>query len=123
MKRISVPEDGVETLFGSYDENLKHFESIFNVRIRTQGHEILAEGDSPGPENVERVVNQLSSLSRDGYKVSTADVKTAADLVAQLRRSFVELLLLSISSVASQLEMLLLSLEHLLDCYIRSLRQ
>ena len=83
MKRISVPEDGVETLFGSYDENLKHFESIFNVRIRTQGHEILAEGDSPGPENVERVVSQLSSLSRDGYKVSTADVKTAADLVAQ----------------------------------------
>jgi phosphate starvation-inducible PhoH-like protein len=83
LKRISVPEDGVETLFGSYDENLKHFESIFNVRIRTQGHEILAEGDSPGPENVERVVNQLSTLSRDGYKVSTADVKTAADLVAQ----------------------------------------
>jgi phosphate starvation-inducible PhoH-like protein len=83
LKRISVPEDGVETLFGSYDENLKHFESIFNVRIRTQGHEILAEGDSPGPENVERVVNQLASLSRDGYKVSPADVKTAADLVAQ----------------------------------------
>ena len=84
MKRsISVPEDSVETLFGSYDENLKHFESTFNVRIRTQGHEILAEGDPPGPENVERVVNQLSSLSRDGYKLTTTDVKTAADLVAQ----------------------------------------
>jgi phosphate starvation-inducible protein PhoH and related proteins len=83
LKRITVPEEGVETLFGSYDENLKHFESIFNVRIRTQGHEILADGDSPGPENVERVVSQLSSLSRDGYKVSAADVKTAADLVAQ----------------------------------------
>ncbi len=83
MKRISVPEDGVETLFGSYDENLKHFESLFNVRIRTQGHELLVDGDSPGPENVERVVNQLSALIRDGYKLSTADVKTAADLVAQ----------------------------------------
>jgi phosphate starvation-inducible protein PhoH and related proteins len=84
LKRsISVPENSVETLFGSYDENLKHFESTFNVRIRTQGHEILAEGDPPGPENVERVVNQLSSLSRDGYKVTTTDVKTAADLVAQ----------------------------------------
>jgi phosphate starvation-inducible PhoH-like protein len=83
LKRISVPEDGVETLFGSYDENLKHFESLFNVRIRTQGHDILAEGESPGPENVERVVNQLSSLTRDGYKLSAADVKTAADLVAQ----------------------------------------
>jgi len=84
LKRtISVPEDSVETLFGAYDENLKHFESTFNVRIRTQGHEILAEGDPPGPENVARVVNQLSSLSRDGYKVTTTDVKTAADLVAQ----------------------------------------
>ena len=83
MKRISVPEEGVETLFGSYDENLKHFESLFNVRIRTQGHEILADGDSPGPENVERVLSQLSALARDGYKLSAADVKTAADLVAQ----------------------------------------
>ena len=83
MKRISVPEEGAETLFGSYDENLKHFESLFNVRIRTQGHEILADGDSPGPENVERVVSQLALLIRDGYKLSAADVKTAADLVAQ----------------------------------------
>ena len=37
MKRITVPEEGIETLFGSYDENLKHLESVFNVRIRTQG--------------------------------------------------------------------------------------
>src|SRR6478672_4140802 len=82
-KRITVPEDGVETLFGSYDENLKHLESLFGVRIRTQGHELLVEGDAPGPENVDRVVNQLSSLMREGYKLSNADVKTASDLVAQ----------------------------------------
>src|SRR5262245_54523743 len=83
MKRIIVPEEGIETLFGSYDENLKHLESLFNVRIRTQGHELLVDGDTPGPENVDRVVGQLSSLMRDGYKLSNADVKTASDLVAQ----------------------------------------
>jgi phosphate starvation-inducible protein PhoH and related proteins len=82
-KRITVPEDGVETLFGSYDENLKHLESLFGVRIRTQGHELLVEGDAPGPENVDRVVNQLSSLMREGYKLSNADVRTASDLVAR----------------------------------------
>ena len=49
-KRITVPEEGIETLFGSYDENLKHLESLFNVRIRTQGHELLVDGESPGPE-------------------------------------------------------------------------
>jgi phosphate starvation-inducible protein PhoH and related proteins len=83
MKRISVPEEGIETLFGSYDENLKHLESLFNVRIRTQGHDLLVEGDSPDLERVDRVVGQLGSLLREGYKLSNADVKTASDLVAQ----------------------------------------
>src|ERR1700681_1924686 len=83
MKRITVPEEGIETLFGSYDENLKHLESLFNVRIRTQGHELLVDGEPPDLERVDRVVGQLSSLMRDGYKLSNTDVKTASDLVAQ----------------------------------------
>jgi phosphate starvation-inducible protein PhoH and related proteins len=83
MKRITVPEEGIETLFGSYDENLKHLESLFNVRIRTQGHELLVDGNTPDLERVDRVVGQLSSLMRDGYKLSIADVKTASALVAQ----------------------------------------
>ncbi len=83
MKRITVPEEGIETLFGSYDENLKHLESLFNVRIRTQGHELLVDGEPPDLERVDRIVGQLSALMRDGYKLSNADVKTASDLVAQ----------------------------------------
>src|SRR6185295_19656535 len=83
MKRIIVPEEGIETLFGSYDENLKHLESLFNVRIRTQGHDLLVEGESPDLDKVNRIVDQLSSLMRDGYKLSKSDVKTASDLVAQ----------------------------------------
>src|SRR2546426_6586684 len=83
MKRITIPEEGIETLFGSYDENLKHLESLFNVRIRTQGHDLLVEGESPNLDKVDRVVGQLSSLMRDGFKLSNSDVKTAGDLVAQ----------------------------------------
>jgi phosphate starvation-inducible PhoH-like protein len=83
MKRIAVPEEGIETLFGSYDENLKHLESRFNVSIRTQGHELLVEGSPPDLERVDRVVNQLSALMKDGYKLSHGDVKTASDLMAQ----------------------------------------
>src|SRR5437763_2753716 len=83
MKRITVPEEGIEPLFGSYDENLKHLEALFNVRIRTQGHELLVDGASPDLDRVDRVVGQLSSLVRDGYKLSNADVKTASDLIAQ----------------------------------------
>jgi phosphate starvation-inducible PhoH-like protein len=82
VKRI-VLENSVETVFGSYDENLKHFESVFNVRIRTQGHELVVEGESPGPENVDRVVGQVTALLREGFPLGAADVRTASDLVAR----------------------------------------
>jgi phosphate starvation-inducible PhoH-like protein len=83
MKKIAVPEEGIETLFGSYDENLKHLESQFGVRIRTQGHELMVEGDAAAVGRVNSIIEQLTALMRDGYKLSTGDVKTAADLVAQ----------------------------------------
>jgi phosphate starvation-inducible protein PhoH and related proteins len=83
MKRITVPEEGIETLFGSYDENLKRLESLFSVKIRTQGNDLLIEGESASVDKVDRVVSQLASLIRDGFKLSNTDVKTAGDLVSQ----------------------------------------
>ncbi len=83
MRKISVPEEGIETLFGSYDENLRQLESAFGVRIRTQGHDLLIEGAPADEARVERTVTQLSSLLREGYRVSNGDVKTAAQLVAE----------------------------------------
>ena len=82
-KRITVPEEGVSTLFGAYDENLRHFESVFGVRIRTQGSELIVDGAAGAADQVERVVQQLSALMREGYKLANGDVKTAADLVAR----------------------------------------
>jgi phosphate starvation-inducible PhoH-like protein len=82
-RRILVPEEGIETLFGPYDENLKRLESLFAVRIRTQGHELVVEGEQAGIDQTDHVVSQLASLMRDGYKLSGTDVKTAGDLVAQ----------------------------------------
>jgi phosphate starvation-inducible protein PhoH and related proteins len=83
VRRISVPEEGIATLFGSYDENLKHLESLFHVRIRTQGHDLIVDGEDPGPERVDRVVGQLSALVKDGYKLSNSDVKTASEMFAR----------------------------------------
>ncbi len=83
MRRITVPEDAVPTLFGTYDENLKHFESVLGVRIRTQGNELVVDGDNGGPDKLNQVINQLAALMREGYTVSNADVKTAAELVAR----------------------------------------
>ena len=83
MRKIAVPEEGMETLFGSYDENLRFLESLLNVTIRTQGHDLLVDGDPLATAKVERVVNGLASLAREGYRIANGDVKTAAQLVAE----------------------------------------
>ena len=83
MRKIALPEQGAETLFGTYDENLKHLESLFNVRIRTSGQELVVEGESGDVVRAERVLDQLSSLMRGGYRLAKGDVRTASQLVAQ----------------------------------------
>jgi phosphate starvation-inducible PhoH-like protein len=82
MKKIAVPEEGLAALFGTYDENLKQLESVFGVRIRTQGNELTVEGDPSGVARTERTLTQLSGLMADGYRLANGDVKTAAQLVA-----------------------------------------
>jgi len=95
MRKIAVPEEGIETLFGSCDENLRFLESLLNVSIRTQGQDLLVEGDPVSAEKVERLVSGLASLAREGYRIANGDVKIAAQLVSddagvQLRDYFLK---------------------------------
>jgi phosphate starvation-inducible protein PhoH and related proteins len=83
MRKIAVPDEGVETFFGAYDENLRHLETLFDVRIRTDGHGLLVEGEPANVDKVERVVDQIGALMREGYKFARGEVQTAASLVAE----------------------------------------
>lgn len=83
MRKIVVPDDGIETFFGSYDENLRSLETLFKVRIRTDGHELLVEGEPSDVDRIERVVGQFASLMREGYRFGKGEVKAAAQLASQ----------------------------------------
>ena len=81
MKKIALPQEGIETLYGAHDGNLKHIESLLNVEIRTQGDELIVEGEKSAEQRVERIFDQLSSLIATGYELKNGDVKTAAQLL------------------------------------------
>jgi phosphate starvation-inducible PhoH-like protein len=83
MRKIQIPEEGAESLFGTYDENLKQLESQFGVRIRTTGKELIVEGEPADVARAEKVLDQLAGLMRGGYRLAKGDVKTAAQLVSQ----------------------------------------
>ena len=81
MKKIPVPQEGIETLYGPHDANLKHIESLMDVEIRTQGDELIVEGTRSSEQRVEQLFDQLARLRDSGYELASADVKTAAELV------------------------------------------
>ena len=83
IRKVQIPDEGAESLFGTYDENLKHLESQFGVRIRTTGQELIVEGEAADVARAEKVLDQLAGLMRGGYRLGKGDVRTAAQLVAQ----------------------------------------
>ena len=67
-RTIALPDDSVEALFGSYDENLSSSSRLFNVRmIRTQGHDLHGRRGRgrPWPAS-SSVVEQLLALHAGG---------------------------------------------------------
>ena len=78
-----MPDDGIETLFGSFDENLRHLESALGVTLKTRGHDVVIEGSSESLTRAERVFQQLGDLLRGGYRFARGDVRTAAQLLTQ----------------------------------------
>ncbi|KAF0249523.1 MAG: phosphate starvation-inducible protein PhoH, partial [bacterium] len=46
MKKLVLPEKGLDVLLGPYDENIKYLESLLDVSIGIRGNEITLDGSS-----------------------------------------------------------------------------
>ena len=83
IRRMALPDEGLETLFGPFDENLRSLESALNVTLKTSGHDLVMEGDSRRARTRGAGLRQLAALLREGYRFARGDVKTAAQLLLQ----------------------------------------
>jgi phosphate starvation-inducible PhoH-like protein len=83
MKKVAVPDRGAEALFGTHDENLRFLEESLGVRIKSQGSELMVEGQERGEETVVEIFDQLAGLMKDGYAVGAGDVRLAAQLLSR----------------------------------------
>jgi len=83
MRKIALPADGIEALYGAHDANLKHIGSLLNVDIRTQGSELTVQGKPADEERAQRLFDQLRALMDEGYALANGDVKTAAQLLVE----------------------------------------
>jgi phosphate starvation-inducible PhoH-like protein len=81
MKRIVLPQAGLEALYGAHDANLKQIEALLRVSIRTHGEELIVTGDAPNELRAAQLFDQLTAVMAEGYTLTNGDVRTAAQLV------------------------------------------
>ncbi len=83
MTQVLVAEEGIPTLFGTRDANLRHIEEAFEVSLSARGNKIQIEGKSDRRALVERLLVQLSALLERGYRLEPEDVDTAVRVVKE----------------------------------------
>ena len=80
-----MPEPGIRTLFGPYDENIKFLESLLDVRINLRGDELSVEGDEQDANLVEGILEDFASMFEEGKRMSSEEVKLAFKQIAEDR--------------------------------------
>jgi len=83
---------GIESLFGTRDENIRLLESELNLRTRLlDGESLEIEGDEPQVRRAERILEDYVSLVKEGHTFSNGDLNSymrvvTADPNVSLRR-------------------------------------
>jgi len=81
MEKLLVSEEGIATLFGSFDRNLKTIEDAFQVNISARGANVFIEGEPEQVARVESLLRQLSGLVQEGYPLKQADFRACLNLL------------------------------------------
>jgi phosphate starvation-inducible protein PhoH and related proteins len=74
---MTLSEEGVTTLFGNYDENLKLIEEAFGVTVSARGNEVLVQGPEEGVVAAEKLIRQMEELLDRGRPVKKSDLLTS----------------------------------------------
>ncbi|HEX8723607.1 MAG TPA: PhoH family protein [Pyrinomonadaceae bacterium] len=85
MKKIELPPRAVETLFGVHDQNIKHLESLLDVRVDARGQDLTLDGDPADVETAERIIEDFSALFREGKTFTDKELREAFAQIAEDR--------------------------------------
>ena len=69
MARLTLAEEGLETVFGIQDQHLKRLERAFGVRIAARGNTLSVDGEPSAVAVVEKLLAELSELGAQGFRL------------------------------------------------------
>jgi phosphate starvation-inducible PhoH-like protein len=83
MTQVTLAEEGLDTLFGTHDENLRRIERTFDVNLTARGNELHILGDPARVQAVERLLSGLTAVTERGYRFRAGDVQTAIRVASE----------------------------------------
>jgi phosphate starvation-inducible PhoH-like protein len=83
MRRTVQIAGGVESLFGTLDENVKLLESALHVTTHLQDDHLAVEGEALQVERAIRLINEYNQLVREGRRMNHGDVKAMISVATQ----------------------------------------
>ncbi|HTQ78777.1 MAG TPA: PhoH family protein, partial [Thermoanaerobaculia bacterium] len=84
MTQVTLAEEGLDTLFGTHDENLRRIERTFDITVTARGNELNLEGDPARVATVEHLLNELRNVHERGYRFRPGDVQTAIRVISEV---------------------------------------
>ena len=73
---LTLNEEGVTTLFGVHDENLRMIETAFHVKISARGSEVFVQGSADDVAATEKLLGEMQELLDQGYPLKKSDIFT-----------------------------------------------
>ncbi len=84
-RKLDLPAQGLNTLFGVQDQNIKFLESLLDVRIGVRGNELLIDGEPNDIATVEQILNDFRDVFAEGNSFSDKELKDAFKQIAEDR--------------------------------------
>jgi Phosphate starvation-inducible protein PhoH, predicted ATPase len=85
LRKLELPPQGLNTLFGVQDQNIKYLETLLDVSIGARGNELLLDGDPADIDTVEEILRDFGKLFAEGQTFTDNELKDAFKQIAEDR--------------------------------------
>jgi len=85
LRKLALPPQGLNALFGVQDQNIKYLETLLDVSIGARGNELLIDGDPRDIQTVEQILTEFGELFDEGQHFTDKELKDAFKQIAEDR--------------------------------------
>jgi phosphate starvation-inducible PhoH-like protein len=85
LKKIELPPQGLKTLFGVQDQNIKYLETLLDLSIGARGNELLIDGDPQNIQTAEQIFKDFAECLTRATALLTKNCATLSNKSSKIK--------------------------------------